>query len=107
MIHFSAKAIEQIRQLMDAEGKPSSALRVGVKTGGCSGQYYYLGFQEPSDSHLRLTEIQGLRVIMDEYSESILEGVTLDYESGLHGKGFVFRNLKTSHTCACNSGGCC
>ena len=71
-------------------------VRVGVKSGGCSGLSYDLKF----DSN-RLFEDNGVKILVDKKSLLYLVGTTLDYSGGLNGKGFVFNNPNANRTCGC------
>ena len=76
-------------------------LRVAVRTGGCSGLTYDLGWdsvRRPDDS---VFETAGLRVLMDTGAALYLEGATLHFSEGLEGKGFHFDNPQAERTCAC------
>lgn len=95
----SARA-EVLRLLGEAE-RYDTGLRLSVAGGGCSGLSYGLEFtgQEPGDM---VTEIEtGLRVFVDPKSVLYLKGVTVDFERGLSGRGFVFRNPNAENTCGC------
>ena len=43
-VSVTEKAIKQIRLLMEADNKQGHGLRVGVKSGGCSGLSYFMEF---------------------------------------------------------------
>jgi iron-sulfur cluster assembly protein len=97
----AAKQVLKIRR--DNDLPESSALRVGVKGGGCSGLSYVLGF----DTEARPNDVQfeqhGVRIIVDPKSMFFISGTQLDYEDGLNGKGFVFNNPKATRTCGCGN----
>jgi iron-sulfur cluster assembly protein len=42
-----------------------------------------------------------VRIVVDRKSKLFLHGLTLDYTSGLNGKGFVFSNPNAKATCGC------
>lgn len=79
----------------------TTALRIAVVQGGCSGLAYELGW----DTTVRDTDavsLQGaLRVVVDKRSRLYLEGTVLDFSDGLEGKGFHFSNPQAARTCAC------
>ncbi|NIQ00486.1 MAG: iron-sulfur cluster assembly accessory protein, partial [Nitrospinaceae bacterium] len=43
----------------------------------------------------------GFKVFIDPKSVIYLKGMQLDYQDGLHGKGFVFSNPNATSTCGC------
>jgi Fe-S cluster assembly iron-binding protein IscA len=42
-----------------------------------------------------------VKVLVDPKSSIYLKGITLDYQDGLNGKGFVFENPSAKNTCGC------
>ena len=88
---------------MNQEGFDPSRdfVRVGVKSGGCSGLSYELKFDKEKDSQDKLFEDNKVRVLVDKKSLLYLVGTTLDYSGGLNGKGFVFKNPNANRTCGC------
>ena len=75
-------------------------VRVGVKSGGCSGLSYELKF-DSNQLIDRLFEDNGVKILVDKKSLLYLVGTTLDYSGGLNGKGFVFNNPNANRTCGC------
>lgn len=101
IIDLTEKAIHQIRQIFQAEDRVAgSGLRLGVVGGGCSGLSYKIDFDEQKDGD-HILEFEGFRVLIDLKSSIYLKGVVLDYEDGLQGKGFTFKNPNASNTCGC------
>jgi len=102
-IDLTAKAIEMVREAMEAEKLDNHGLRVFVQGGGCSGFQYGLDFDEASrDGDFEL-EFSGLRVWVDPMSAMHLEGTTIDYVMGISGAGFKFNNPNAKTTCGCGS----
>ena len=76
-------------------------VRVGVKSGGCSGLSYDLSFDDTKSEQDRLFEDNQVKVLVDKKSILYLLGTTLEYSGGLNGKGFVFNNSNAQRTCGC------
>ena len=76
-------------------------IRVGVKSGGCSGLSYDLNFDKKVNDDDKVYEDNGVRIIVDKKSFLYLIGTTLEYSGGLNGKGFVFNNPNATRTCGC------
>ena len=76
-------------------------VRVGVKSGGCSGLSYELKFDSNQLNEDHLFEDNGVKILVDKKSLLYLVGTTLDYSGGLNGKGFVFNNPNANRTCGC------
>ncbi len=99
-VKITPKAIEEVKRLIQAEGKPEIGLRLGVKGGGCSGLSYDLQFT-PQEEKDTVFDADGFKVFIDPKSVIYLKGMQLDYQDGLHGKGFVFSNPNATSTCGC------
>ncbi|WP_417884748.1 HesB/IscA family protein [Zunongwangia sp.] len=100
-VHENAK--NKITALMAEEGFDSlrDFVRVGVKSGGCSGLSYDLKFDKSKSEDDKLFEDNGIKVIVDKKSVLYLAGTILEYSGGLNGKGFVFNNPNAQRTCGC------
>jgi iron-sulfur cluster assembly protein len=103
MIKVSSSAKEKVAVLMQEEGfDPQSAfVRVGVKSGGCSGLSYDLSFDAQQQENDQLFEDNQVKIVVDKKSLLYLVGTTLEYSGGLNGKGFVFNNPNANRTCGC------
>ena len=76
-------------------------VRVGVKSGGCSGLSYDLKFDKDQKENDKVFESYGVKIIVDTKSFLYLIGTTLEYSGGLNGTGFVFKNPNANRTCGC------
>ena len=76
-------------------------VRVGVKSGGCSGLSYQLKFDKMIQDNDKIFEDNGIKIVVDKKSLLYLVGTTLEYSRGLNGKGFVFTNPNANRTCGC------
>lgn len=103
MIKVSTNAQKKVSQLMCDEGfnPDQDFVRVGVKSGGCSGLSYDLSFDRSQTDEDRLFEDNKIKILVDKKSLLYLLGTTLDYSGGLNGKGFVFNNPNAERTCGC------
>ena len=103
MVKVSISAKKKVSQLMQEKGfdPAKDFVRVGVKSGGCSGLSYDLKFDRDKDSGDRIFEDNKVRILVDKKSLLYLVGTTLDYSGGLNGKGFVFKNPNATRTCGC------
>ncbi|KRO67907.1 MAG: [Fe-S]-binding protein [Cryomorphaceae bacterium BACL21 MAG-121220-bin10] len=103
MIKVSESAKTQITHLMRGDGFDPQAdyVRVGVKSGGCSGLSYDLKFDRQVEGQDQLFEDNEIRIVVDKKSFLYLVGTVLEYSGGLNGKGFVFNNPNANRTCGC------
>jgi iron-sulfur cluster assembly protein len=103
MIIVSENAKSKIAQLMAEDGFTidKDFVRVGVKSGGCSGLSYELTFDHTSGDNDKVFENHEVKIAVDKKSFLYLVGTTLEYSGGLNGKGFVFNNPNANRTCGC------
>ena len=103
-IEVTDKAISNARRLMEKEGKSDHVVRVGVKGGGCSGLSYVLRFEEKEKINSlidQVLETKDVSFVIDKKSLIFLAGTVLDFEDGLTGKGFIFKNPNARQSCGC------
>ncbi|WP_411872084.1 HesB/IscA family protein [Vulcanococcus limneticus] len=102
-------AMKQLALLMAQQGG-GKVLRVGVRSGGCSGMSYTMDFVETStirdDDEQYVYEPEGapsFTVVSDPKSLLYIYGMQLDFSTALIGGGFNFSNPNASQTCGCGS----
>ena len=102
-------AIEQISNLLKNQ-TDKQALRVGVRSGGCSGMSYTMDFiggdeinVEDKVYNYSLNPEQSFQVVCDPKSLLYIYGMQLDFSKELIGGGFNFVNPNASQTCGCGS----
>ena len=108
-ILITKNAIEQISFLLKNQ-TDKKALRVGVRSGGCSGMSYTMDFiggdEINSDDKVydySLSSEQTFKVVCDPKSLLYIYGMQLDFSKDLIGGGFNFVNPNASQTCGCGS----
>ena len=100
MITLSSRAAEHVRAMQAELNAPAKRLRVFVDSGGCSGLQYGMSFDEPKPGDNEL-ESEGVAMLIDAASLTYLNGSTIDFDDGLHGKGFEIKNPNAVSTCGC------
>ncbi len=101
IVTVTERAAQEIRSIFEREQPDSGVgLRLGVVGGGCSRLSYEMEFSE-TRTHDNIIDLGGFEVLLDPKSAIYLKDVTLDFEDGLKGKGFVFRNPNATNTCGC------
>jgi iron-sulfur cluster assembly protein len=102
LIQVTEAAAEQIKRLLDQEGKlETHALRMKVIGGGCSGLQYQLAFDDQRKEQDSEISANGVRLVIDEKSALYLVGTTLDFVDGLMETGFKIENPNAKNTCGC------
>jgi iron-sulfur cluster assembly protein len=102
MISLTERAAHEVKRIVTEQKLPeATALRVGVKGGGCSGFSYTLGFDDQIGETDQVLEIDGVKVVCDPKSFLYLNGTQIDFEDNLMGRGFKFGNPNAAKTCGC------
>ena len=103
MIKVSNTAKSKIALLMTEGGfnVAEDYVRVGVKSGGCSGLSYDLSFDNDLNESDKKFEDKGVTIVTDVRSLLYLMDMTLDFSDGINGKGFEFSNPNAIRTCGC------
>jgi iron-sulfur cluster assembly protein len=103
MIKVSDTASKKIVSMMQEDGfdPTKDFVRVGVKSGGCSGLSYELKFDKESNENDKIFEDNQVKIVVEKKSFLYLAGTILEFSGGLNGKGFVFNNPNASRTCGC------
>ncbi len=97
-VEFTDAAIFELTRLRDEN--PEQKIRVGVKGGGCTGMTYVLEFDDDSEGD-REFEVSGIPFLMKKSHGIYLQGMTIDFGTGLDARGFIFTNPNASETCGC------
>ena len=100
-VTITNKAAEKVAEFMQQEGNTNLYLRVYVSGGGCSGLSYGMGFEEKPDDDDSIIEQNGVKVLVDTYSQRHLSGANIDYVESLMGSGFKINNPNVTKSCSC------
>ncbi|HEY2516927.1 MAG TPA: iron-sulfur cluster assembly accessory protein [Polyangiaceae bacterium] len=106
-IEVTPKAVEAIKKQIQKRGIPETALRVGIRGGGCSGFSYVIEFHDGAprsrDRVYDYVAADGtpVRVLVDPKSLLYLNGTTLEWEHTLMQQGFKFINPQEKSSCGC------
>ncbi len=100
-------AASKVRELIEAEGDPSLALRLAVRPGGCSGFSYDMFFDSQLDDTDIVGDTDGVRIAVDAESIMLVTGATVDFkDQGLSGAGFAINNPNQQRSCGCGQSFC-
>ena len=104
MLHISDNAAALIKKMTARHGIPAGGLRIGIKAGGCSGLSYTFAWEgAPRDGDHIFEGAEGSKVFVDPKSYQFIQGTTLDYDTALVSRGFVFSNPNAKSTCGCGT----
>ncbi len=103
-IEVTERAVEEIRKAAGKRPSLPKGLRVGIRTGGCTGFSYLFEWSDAEAlAEDKVLELGGgqVRVFIDPKSFLFLDGSTLDYASGMMARGFKWTNPNVKETCGC------
>ena len=101
LVTVTAKAAEKIQEFMKEETEKPEYLRVYVQGGGCSGLSYGMGFETKPEEDDLVVEENGVKLLIDSYSQDHLKGANVDYIESLMGSGFKINNPNVTKSCSC------
>ena len=101
-VYITPTAMSQLSGLKNKQNEPK-VLRMGVKSGGCSGMSYTMDFitQEKVSEDDYIEEFDSLKCVIDPKSMLYIYGLHLDYSDELIGGGFKFTNPNAEKSCGC------
>lgn len=99
-ITLTESAAKQVRNQLDKRGK-GIGLRLGVKKSGCSGYAYVIDFADQVEDKDHVYEQHGVKVLVNEDSESFLDGLQLDFAKEGINSAFKFNNPNVTDSCGC------
>ncbi|SRR5258706_7396119 len=100
MITLTENAVHQIKTLQKDQSTEGKPLRVYVETGGCSGMQYGMGFDDKKADD-EVVQNDGVEVVIDPMSATLLKDSVIDYIDSLQGSGFQIKNPNVHSSCGC------
>ena len=99
-VSVTQKASEHIQQQLQNRQK-GLGIRVGVKNSGCSGFAYFLEFVDVINDDDNVFESNDVKIIVDQKSLVIIDGLVLDFVKNGLNEGFEFNNPNEKNSCGC------
>lgn len=97
------KAAAQIKILLAQRGKESFGIRIGVKSGGCSGFKYFIEYADEKKQFDEILQDKGVTILIDPKALLYLLGTNMDYIEEQFKSGFTFTNPNEKAKCGCGS----
>ncbi|NQV60994.1 MAG: iron-sulfur cluster assembly accessory protein [Alphaproteobacteria bacterium] len=101
VLTMTTAAIARAKELMARSGGDVLALRVGVKTGGCSGLMYEVEYAKEKKRFEEEVETDGVKVFIDPTAIMFLIGAEMDFKVDKFQSTFVFKNPNEADRCGC------
>ena len=99
-VTLTEKAATHVQNFLAKRGK-GVALRLGVRTTGCSGMAYKLEYADAVGLDDLQFESHGVKVLIDPKSLPYLDGTELDFAREGLNEGFKFHNPNVKDECGC------
>jgi iron-sulfur cluster assembly protein len=100
---LTAAATAKAKEILGHAGKEDAAIRVYIKSGGCSGYSYGMAIDDRTLEGDTVVEDSGIRLVVDKMSLPLLAGSEVDYVENLMGGGFSINNPNATSSCGCGS----
>ena len=100
-ITVTERAKEKIGSLLFRRQTPDHWLRIGLKSGGCSGFMFHYDFVVIPDEKDKTFHFGDIKICVDIKSYLFLNGTEIDYEEDLLKSGLVFNAPKAQRACGC------
>jgi iron-sulfur cluster assembly accessory protein len=100
-ISMSERAVEKFKEILEGDGRGQTALRFGIRAGGCSGYEYTLDYSDEASKEDVVFTSFGQDIHVHSSMVEKLLGSSIDYVEGLHGAGFKISNPNAKSSCGC------
>jgi iron-sulfur cluster assembly protein len=100
---ITALAAERATEILLKYNKPGAAIRVFIKSGGCSGYQYGMAVDERRLDGDVEVEMLGVKLVVDQLSLPLVTGSEVDWVENLMGGGFSVNNPQATSSCGCGS----
>jgi len=100
-IGMTQQAIDHVYSMLNKRGH-GIGLRLAVKTLGCSGYAYDVGFLDEAEADDRIFAINhDIKIAVDKKSYQIIKGTVIDFISEGLNHQFTFNNPNAKDLCGC------
>ena len=92
VMQLTDNAAKQVKALLADRGKLSIGVRIGVKSGGCSGLKYFVEYADEKNPFDEIIQDKGVTILIDPKALMYLLGTQMDFVSEQFKSGFTFTN---------------
>lgn len=100
-ISMTERAVKKFQEILKDDGREKTALRFGIRAGGCSGFEYTLDYSDEASADDVVFTSFDQDIHVHKSSVDKLLGSSIDYVEGLHGAGFKISNPNAKSSCGC------
>ena len=99
-VTMTERAAQRVSEFLARRGR-GVALRLGVRTTGCSGLAYKMEYADQIDPDDQTFEVHGVKIVVDAKSLAFIDGTELDFVRDGLNEGFRFNNPNERDRCGC------
>ncbi|MBE5074324.1 iron-sulfur cluster insertion protein ErpA [Erythrobacteraceae bacterium E2-1 Yellow Sea] len=99
---LTPSAAKRVAWIAEKQSKPA-ILRLSVEGGGCSGFQYKFDLADGADTDDRVSETNGVQLVVDPVSLDLVAGSIVDFVESLGGAAFRVENPNAAAGCGCGS----
>lgn len=103
LMQLTDNAAKQLKTLLAQRQKISFGIRIGIKSGGCSGFKYFMEYADKKDLFDEMIQDKGVVVLIDKKALMYLIGTQMDFMSSQFESGFIFTNPNEKGKCGCGN----
>lgn len=108
MLRITEIAAKKVKEVLKAQNKEGSFLRLYLVGAGCSGLNFGMAIDDTKTDEDILDEEYGVSIVTDKKLSPQLEGAIIDYIESDNGSGFQIRTMNTGCGAGCTGcGGSC
>ncbi len=100
---ITARAAKRIAELRSTDGNDALMLRITISGGGCAGFQYGFDFDDKISDDDQIFERDGVKVVIDEMSLSLVKNGEVDFKENLLGSFFAIENPNATSSCGCGT----
>lgn len=101
LLSITERAALEVQSLLNARGKESVGIKVGVRSGGCSGLSYFVEYADEVGQFDEVVKDQGVTILIDPKAIMYLIGSEMDFHEEEFKSGFIFTNPNEKARCGC------
>lgn len=102
-ITITERAADQVRSLIAKREIRPLGIRIGVRSGGCSGFKYVLDYAEVKNQYDEVIEHGDITILIDPKALMYIIGTEMDYVEEQFKAGFTFTNPNEKGKCGCGN----
>jgi iron-sulfur cluster assembly protein len=92
LLTLTPNAIARLRDINTNSSSDHTAVKLGVKNGGCAGMAYTMDYINEIKENDEVVIIDDLTLVIDPKAILFLLGTEMDYEESTLNSGFIFNN---------------